>query len=289
MKQTVNLETRYVCHCARVTPEDFEKILAESESPNLRELKDRHGIVGQCTSCEYEVKGLLEEHLAERVLKKKEEKTKKLPKKNRWEQISKNVRAMFARQAKPQLETYRTGVFFLRKDGLESHLVVSNLQFPESEKNPNGDHVDFHVTLYGEEGAQLARSRDIRLPNNGTLECTPADLFPELDSDVVGAMYIDFDNVAQTGSLRPYGLLVNTDSTSRARCHYHDKFALFTDPGFFQNSSPFEPGQTCWMALSNCQPKVYESDYHVQFSGKKFSGHIRVEPMASRWVRLRDL
>ncbi len=186
-------------------------------------------------------------------------------------------------------ETYRTGVFFLRKDGLESHLAIANLQFPEHPANPNGAAVTFHVSLYGEDGAHLATSREMTLPNNTSIECTPADLFPGVTGEVVGAMYTDFDEVAQTGSLRPYGVLVNTTSPARARCHYHDKFALFTDPGFFQNTSPFEPGQTCWMSISNCQPRRYESDYQLQFGETTLSGKLALEPMASRWIKLADL
>ena len=301
MKQSTNTQSSYVCACARITEEDFQRILDESEAPSYAALKAAHGIGGQCTSCEYEVKGLLDEHMGERMLARKKAAAPApapAPRHNRLARFFQQMRgkapaAAPVRAPQPagaaERETYRTGVFFLRKDGLESHLAIANLQFPEHPANPNGAAVAFHVTLYGEDGAHLATSREMTLANNSSIECSPADLFPGVTGDVVGAMYADFDEVAQTGSLRPYGVLVNTTSPARARCHYHDKFALFTDPGFFQNTSPFEPGQTCWMSISNCQPKRYESDYHLQFGERTLSGKLALEPMVSRWMKLADL
>jgi bacterioferritin-associated ferredoxin len=295
VKASTNAQTSYVCACARITEEDFARILDESDAPTYAALKAAYGIGGQCTSCEYEVKGLLDEHLGERILARKKAAVRVAPARgNRLTRFFQRMRGngpapVEAPKVEAKRETYRTGVFFLRKDGLESHLAIANLQFPEHEANPNGGAVGFHVSLYGEDGEKLATSREITLGNNSSIECTPAELFPEVTWDVVGAMYTDFDNVAQTGSLRPYGVLVNTTAVSRARCHYHDKFALFTDPGYFQNTSPFEPGQTCWMAISNCQPKRYETEYRLQSGGTTLEGKLALEPMSSRWVRLADL
>jgi bacterioferritin-associated ferredoxin len=311
VKQSTNAQSSYVCACARITEEDFKRILEETENPTYAALKAAHGIGGQCTSCEYEVKGLLDEHLGEVFLARKKAagsaKTPKAPvaakpaKGNRLSRFFKRMRgeriqlpvaapasapAPVKRKEPGAKETYRTGVFFIRKDGLESHLAIANLQFPEHADNPNGLAVSFHVSLYGEDGTHLATSREMMLPNNRSIECTPADLFPEVKGDVIGAMYTDFDEVAQTGSLRPYGVLVNTTSPARARCHYHDKFALFTDPGFFQNTSPFEPGQECWMSISNCQAQAYESEYHLQAAGETWSGKLVLGPLESRWVKL---
>lgn len=308
MKQSLNAQTSYVCACARITEEDFQRILKESEAPTYAALKAAHGIGGQCTSCEYEVKGLLDEHLGERFLAQKKAAAVKatvapVERGNRLSRLFRRMRGRAPAKASAPVrvaepvkakeagtrETYRTGVFFLRRDGLETHLAIANLQFPEHAANPNGT-VSFHVSLYGEDGSHLATSREMSLANNTSVECMPGDLFPEVTGDVVGAMYTDFDEVTQTGSLRPYGVLVNTSGDgARARCHFHDKFALFTDPGFFQNTSPFEPGQTCWMSVSNCQPKRYESDYYLQAGGETFSGKLELEPMASRWVKLGDL
>jgi bacterioferritin-associated ferredoxin len=303
VKQSTNAQTSYVCACARITEEDFRRILNESEAPTYAALKEAHGIGGQCTSCEYEVKGLLDEHLGEMALaRKKAAAVAPVERGNRVARFFRRMRgngrvavaAPVAVKAKAAgvKETYRTGVFFLRKDGLETHLAIANLQFPEHGANPNGAAVTFHVSLYGEDGGHLATSREMTLRNNASMEYTAAELFPEVTGDVVGAMYTDFYEVAQTGSLRPYGVLVNTTAAARARCHYHDKFALFTDPGFFQNTSPFERGQTCWMGISNCQGKRYESEYHLQVGqagGRMWSGRLALEPMASRWVRLGEL
>jgi len=122
-----------------------------------------------------------------------------------------------------------------------------------------------------------------------TLELAPRDLFPELAGDFVGGLYVDYETLAQTGSLRPYGVLVSTTGEVRARCHYHDKFGLFAEPGFVQNSSAFEPGQTCWMALANCQPKAYQTAVHVKRGEEKYSAQLSVPAMGARWLRLADL
>jgi bacterioferritin-associated ferredoxin len=303
VKQSTNLQTSYVCACARITEEDFRKILDESDTPTYAALKAAHGIGAQCTSCEYEVKGLLDEHIGERFNALKNSPALSVPPRRKGlAGLLQRMRGAppavapprpatpaKTKPAAPIRETYRTGVFFIRKDGLETHLAIANLQFPEHPANPNGPAVSFHVTLYGQDGDLLATSCEMTLPNNTSIECTPTDLFPGITADIVGAIYTDFDEVSQTGSLRPYGVLVNTTTPSRARCHYHDKFALFTDPGFFQNTSPFEPGQTCWMSISNCQPKPYESEYHLQAGGATYSGNLTLPPMASRWVELASL
>jgi hypothetical protein len=122
-----------------------------------------------------------------------------------------------------------------------------------------------------------------------SLELTPRDLFPELEGEFTGGLYVEYDQLLQTGSLRPYGVLVNSGHEFRARCHYHDKFGTFREPGFFQNTSPFEPGQECWMALANCQPRVYETQVNVKFGNRKLSTQLRVEPMAALWVKLESL
>lgn len=305
MKQSTNTQAAYVCVCARVTEEDFRKIVRETEVCTYAALKAAYGIGGQCTSCEYEIKDLLDECLTDKIRAEKQARKVRLAAKDPVERGHRLAR-FFRRFRKPEPvepapapvaaapvppipESYRTGMFFLRKHGLESHLVLANLQFPEHAANPNGA-VTFHVDLHGEDGGHLATSRKFTLPNNSSLECPARDLFPEVRGDVVGSMYPVLENVVQTGSLRPYGVLVNTTpEAGRARCHYHDKFALFTDPGHFQNNSPFEPGQECWMAISNCQPKRYESDYHLRYGGTVLDGRLELEPMASRWVRLADL
>lgn len=307
MKQTTNSQSSYVCVCARVTEEDFRKIINESDTATYGELKSLYGIGDRCTSCEFEIKDLLDECLTEKIIAQRAAKLAAPPAAKKpakrvspFERLLQRLRgvtpekpksaaAKKAEPAGPVRETYRTGMFFLRNAEMEATLAVSNLQFPEHTTNPNGE-VTFDVKLHGEDGRLLATSQKIRLANNASIEMTAGELFPEVKGDVVGAMYPEFENLVQTGSLRPYAVMINkTPRAGLARCHYHDKFALFTDPGFFQTNSPFEPGETCWMAISNCQTKRYESDYHLKYGDTILDGKLALEPMASRWVKLEEL
>jgi hypothetical protein len=168
-------------------------------------------------------------------------------------------------------------------------LVISNLGFPESPENANGEQVTFIATLHGQDGVLLGVSSQMSVGDEQSREFTPQELFPEVKGDFVGGIYVDFQAIAQTGSLRPYGMLVGVDPSIRARCHFHDKFALLRDPGYFQNTSPFEPGQTCWMAVANCQPRAYNSTVHLKTKERQFQTQIDLAPMAAAWVKLEDL
>ncbi len=85
---------------------------------------------------------------------------------------------------------------------------------------------------------------------------------------------MDFPLLAQTGSLRPYGILTATDG-GEARCHYHDKFGYFKEPGYVHSTSPFEPGQTTWFAVANCQNLPYRTEAFLKVGGKKTQRPLR--------------
>jgi bacterioferritin-associated ferredoxin len=296
MKETTNVTSGYLCHCLRITTERFEEMLEAMPNPSFAELKKEHGIGSLCSSCEYEAKGVLHEYVMLHP-----EKTRaggRRPEGLReelgyaWGELKKRMKKTCwpADRSQPAgRKSYHTGIFFMRRDGLESHLAVSNLAFPEHPRNVNGEDATFRATLYGERGEQLAVSRDLLVKDGQTLELSPAELFPEVNGEFTGGLYLDYDNLVQTGSLRPYGVMISTTPDFRARCHYHDKFGFFRDPGFFQNTSPFEPGQTCWMAAANCQPQSYDSDVFLKIGGEKFSAKLHLDPMASTWIKLEDL
>jgi len=303
-------------------------MLDATPCPSFEKLKQAHGIGSLCSSCEYEAKGVVQEYVmlnplgnqssAEPVKSPviKKEKPKKPAKplslrkriKNRLKEwflgappasaTSKAVESVKEKKVKPKeeiapaapkMKDYLTGVFFMRGSGLETHLVISNLGFPESSENANGEQVTFIATLHGQDGTLLGVSSLMSVGDEQSREFTPQELFPEVKGDFVGGIYVDFQGIAQTGSLRPYGVLVGVDPSIRARCHFHDKFALFRDPGYFQNTSPFEPGQTCWMAVANCQPQAYNSTVHLKTKETQFQTQIDLAPMAATWVKLEDL
>ena len=298
MEKTTNVQTGYLCHCLRITAERYEHMLEEMACPNFPNMKKAHGIGSLCSSCEYEAKGVLQEyvllHPEKMVAKVKRPEGLREELGFAWGEIKKRLGPATQKRVRDHSQSggakaYHTGVFFMRRDGLESHLVVSNLAFPEHPANVNGASAAFRATLYGESGQLLATSRPIAVADDQTLELSPSDLFPEVKGDFTGGLYVDYDGITQTGSLRPYGVMVSTTPDFRARCHYHDKFALFRDPGFFQNTSPFEPGQTCWMALANCQPLAYETDACVKVNGRKFTAKLSIRPMAATWLKLETL
>ena len=298
MEKTTNVQTGYLCHCLRITAERYEKMLEEMPCPNFPTLKNEHGIGSLCSSCEYEAKGVLQEyvmlHPEKMVAKPKRPEGLREEMAFAWKELNKRFRpAKPKRQLDHSRSTgakmYHTGVFFMRRDGLESHLVVSNLAFPEHPANVNGASASFTATLYSENGEKLAVSRPIPVGDEQTLELSPAELFPEVKGDFTGGLYVDYQDLTQTGSLRPYGVMVSTIPDFRARCHYHDKFGLFREPGFFQNTSPFEPGQKCWMALANCQPLQYDTEVHAKVDGRKFTAKLSIPPMGAAWLKLEDL
>jgi bacterioferritin-associated ferredoxin len=302
MEKTTNVSTGYLCHCLRITVERYEEILGEEGAPTFARLKEKHGVGSLCSSCEYEAKGILQEYV---LLNPHKAVVRDVPSGPRglraelgyaWGRLKTLLGVGVKRKKKSRdlskpagPKVYHTGIYFMRKAGLESHLVVSNLPFPEHERNINGPRATFRATLYGEEGERLAVSQSMAVQDGQTLELSPADLFPELSGDFVGGLYVDYETLEQTGSLRPYGVLVSTAGEARARCHYHDKFGLFAEPGFVQNSSPFEPGQDCWMALANCQPRAYETDMFLKRGGQKEKTRLVVPAMGARWMRLADL
>jgi bacterioferritin-associated ferredoxin len=302
MKQTTNVSSGYLCHCLKITAESYEQMIDALPDATFPKLKAAHGIGSLCSSCEYEAKGVLQEYLVLHPAKAAPVTAAPIPIRPKGlrgafkqvlGRIKKRIRpARTTRSAvvpKPATKIYHTGIFFMRRDGLESRLVVSNLAFPEHSQNVNGASTRFRATLFGDDGTQLAASRHIEVPDGATLELSPADLFPDVRGDFTGGLYVDYESLVQTGSLRPYGVMVSTSPDFRARCHYHDKFALFHDPGYFQNTSPFEPGQTCWMALANCQPLPYETDAFVKIGGEQLRAHLAVGPMSSVWLKLDDL
>jgi len=295
--KSVNQDSAYLCHCKQITVARFDQLLEESPCPNYYEFKAKYGLGSVCSACEFEAKGEIAEYLLAHP-----EKKNVVAAPPGAPRLSDRIRGTIKhwrlklhrlrrgpRRPVRLFNDYVTGVFFMRDRGLESRLVVSNLPFPEHETNANGPEVTFRATLYGTNGERLGVADAIHLPSGVTAEYTPAELFPEVTSPFTGGLYIEFPSLRQTGSLRPYGLLTSAEDGVRARCHYHDKFGLFLDPGYFMNTSPFEPGEQCWMGASNCQEKAYESVACAQFGSRVLRAPFKLPPMASRWLRVDSL
>src|SRR5471032_1279256 len=175
-------------------------MLRKSPNADYAAPKAEFGIGTMCSSCEYEAKGILVEKTGSRrrggaVSTERAPRLIDRLKKSAWDA------ARATGLAKPAIKrkTYYTGIFFMRKDGLESRLAVSNIKFPEHGQNANGGKVEFTATLYGDEGNKIAQSKKFVLRDGASAELGLEELFPGFRKDFVGSLYIDFPNLAQTG------------------------------------------------------------------------------------------
>lgn len=296
MKETTNIESPYLCHCMKITAAQFDGLLAKERHPTFAGLKGSCGVGSVCSACELEAKGAVSDYLTmhpekaggERKKRKKFALREEL--RFAYRELRKKVQRKLGLPVSddrgiPSRRDYHTGIVFFRQGALGTRLALSNLAFPESPANAKGETVTFRATLYGGDGARLAVSGDRTIRNNATLSLSADELFPEVTGDFIGGLYVDFDQLRQTGSLRTYGIL----EAPGARCHFHDKFGLRDDPGYYINPSPFEPGETCWLALANCQPRSYESDAFLSASEGVERARLEIGPMAARWMKLSDL
>jgi bacterioferritin-associated ferredoxin len=268
--------------------EDYEEILRKEPGLDFRAIKERYGVGSMCSSCEYEAKGLLIEFpLTQRAKPPRPTLRKVVEGYMGWLRSAQKGGAK--RESRSEGKTYYTGIFAMRKNGLATRLAVANLTFPEHEANANGGEVRFEAALFGSEGEELGRSREMVLRDGESREYRLEELFPEVVGELVGSIYVNFPDLRQTGSLRPYGILVSESEAVRARCHYHDKFGCFQEPGYVQNTSPFELGQECWMAVAKCQAKPYETEVGLLLGGRRSTGELKIPAMGSRWVKLEDI
>lgn len=287
MKTTTNVQSGYLCHCLRITVDDYEEIVRKEPGADFAAIKAKYGVGSMCSSCEYEAKGLLLELPLTQRAHQRVSWTDRLKKGiAAGRQLASDIVAR--RKRGNGRYTYYSGIFFMRREGLESRLAVSNLTFPERRKNPNGSKVSFTARLHGDGGEQLAVSKQIVVPDNSSMELTIGEMFPGVKGEFTGSLYVDFPSLFQTGSLRPYGILTGGPS-GEARCHYHDKFGYFTEPGYVHNTSPFEPGQTCWLAVANCQNLPYRTEAKVKFADRTLAAPVDIPPMGSYWIKLEDL
>src|ERR1700704_2356085 len=66
MKKTTNIDSAFVCHCARIRHSELLEIFSESSDPSYENFKQQYGLGGQGASCEYEVQAILDEYVGSR-------------------------------------------------------------------------------------------------------------------------------------------------------------------------------------------------------------------------------
>ena len=286
MKQTSNIETDFVCHCMRMTVADIRALLSQRKEIGFAELYEEHGVGSQCASCEFEVRGLVNDHRAEIGISDEVSDRDPVRRQNRRLDLVRRV----ARFLKPPRVNLRGGLFALMTEELESKLVVSNLDFPEGNFRPNGGATRFRISVFDSTGRKVA-SRKEKIPANHSREFSLSEVYPGCAAPFVGAFYVDFYDLDMTGALRPYAILEKRDArvSAGARCHYHDKYATFIDPGFFQTTWPFYSDQECWLAVSNCQPVSYKAKAILKGATRSLSADFELPPFGSKWSRIADL
>ncbi|MEO6847458.1 MAG: (2Fe-2S)-binding protein [Chthoniobacterales bacterium] len=267
MKRVTNIDSGFVCHCARIRHSELLEIFSEATDPSYEEFKARYGIGGQCASCEYEVKAILDDYLAvhgrpaPRVEVAAPVKPPAVP-------LRKRLRS-FAESSKRSIFPKVNGkacMFFIIDGQLQSSLVVSNINNPESNINPNRDNVSFRVLIYDGEGKLVHQTGKMSVGPNETVELFPEEIFDRVPEHIVGSLYVEYYNLECTNTLRPYCVLNYTDANGRIRSrqHYHDKLYTKTIPGFVQCPSAFPPGRVCWLALTNCSPRDFNATLNLR-------------------------
>jgi bacterioferritin-associated ferredoxin len=287
LKETTNFESEYVCACKGVTLCDLKKAFLANSKLTYSDLQRDMEVGLQCASCEYEVKGALDDYRAEvGIASEVDDRPLLLRRRGLRATVNHLIATLRGKTTHPM----KAGLFVIRQPGFESAIIVSNLDFPELEKNSNGSQIKFRATFYDQAGNLRATSAMISLAARASREYPLSELFPELQGDCIGAVYLEFPKLHLTGSLRPYAVLKSKGNSPAAlsRSHYHDKYATFTDPGYFQTAYPCFPGQTCWAAIVNCQDLEYATKVTFKTDTARYETDLRLGPMETVWKPILD-
>ncbi len=281
-------DRRNVCNCFQVTYEDMERILQETDGASFEALKLHYQVGTRCTSCEYEIKDMIRVYAEERARGSLGVPGVRIPLGRRLGTWYRE----FKTSIRHHLTLRRFAIFVIRRQGLASSLVLSNLDFPEDARNANGERIRFNATLFDAAGVQVGRATGLALEAGRSREYTLDELFPGLQGEIAGMLVIDFRVLRQVGSLRPYCVLNYThgDPPRPGRWHYHDKYSTADYNGHYHCNHPLPAGQECWLALSNPVDRPYRSDVHLRLSdGRVVTRHIDLPALASAWIEVRAL
>jgi hypothetical protein len=269
-----------------MTVGDIRSILEREKCSGFVDLYENHGIGSQCASCEFEVKGIVDDYRAELGIRTEIAERGPLRQQHKRRSLWRGLKKLL-----PIAKSFsRGGLFALRTPDLESKVVVSNLNFPEGNFRPNGNSITFTISVVNEHGEKVG-SRGFRLDANKSQQYALSSIVRDCPESFVGAFYIDFHDLDMTAALRPYAVLDkrNPKSEVAARCHYHDKYATFIDPGFFQTAWPFHQGLDCWLAVSNCQDAPYFAEAVLKGLHRTVKADFFLPPLCSKWTRIEDI
>ncbi|MEO6053285.1 MAG: hypothetical protein ABIP97_04665 [Chthoniobacterales bacterium] len=275
----------FLCVCSKVTLPEFHAYCKKHPGESFEFFKETYKVSAGCTSCETEVRSLLDDFSTPEVstthsFKKRLQKSSALLKQRR-------LRDALRFGTKDSI----SGVFFLSSPELFTSLVISNLPIPESGTNLNRSKVKYRVTLYdGTTGHAVAIKRGtVRSGEN--IELNDTDLLPsKYLNKFAGYAIVQFLRILSTASLRQYGVLQTrtTDAPQSARVHYHDKYTRAEVPGYYQTPRALGSRFKTYMAVSNPGTATYESEWVFSAGKKTKTGKFQLRPGYSTWLDLED-
>jgi bacterioferritin-associated ferredoxin len=286
MKKTTNIDSAFVCHCARIRHSELLEIFSESSDPSYEDFKQRYGIGGQCASCEYEVQAILDEYLGSRSPDmvsppRHPLRQRLLDRGTSFRQWLKRLRPKQKahENSEPRVNS-RACMFFIRTKALQSSILISNINNPESNTNPNRDTVLFRILLYDADGTLVLQTEPLKVGPNETKELFGEDFWDRIPDDFIGSVYVEYYDLVTTNTLRPYCVLnyFGPDGVLRSRQHYHDKLYTGIIPGFVQCPSALMPGRECWVAMVNCAAHEFDATLFFRADGETRQLTQRLSP-----------
>lgn len=273
-----------MCACRKTTYGQLLEMFESVPQASFGQLKDLYKFGDRCTSCEIEVRDMLDDFQKGRLQRR----NGRLPLRV-WVRLFRQRRQAF-REAKERQKTAlrRAGLFVISDDRIESVLVLSNVGFPEDKRNANGRRVAFKALLYDAGGQRVAES-DQSLRNGASRDYSLEQLFPNvlIPKPFVGCLYLDFFRLWELGSLRPYCLF--RDKKGCSLWHYHDKYRGVQNVGYYHASPVFLDGRRCWLMACNLMEKPYSSRAFLSVNGQTLNTEVEIAGMGTLWAPLDSL
>ncbi|CAN5789249.1 hypothetical protein BH09VER1_BH09VER1_18740 [soil metagenome] len=273
----------YLCVCAKITMEDFEAKCRTCPGRGFDYYRETFNIANTCTSCETEVRSLLDDFSPTGTASPHSWRT-------RWQKSLRLIRQRRFREAlKFGTKNSLGGVFFLSSPLAATSLVISNLPIPESGTNLNGAFVRYRISLYGGDEGRLAARREGTLRTGHSIELADGDLLPaSLVKKFTGYALVEFLGILSSASLRQYGILNVGGSRAVARVHYHDKYSKADVPGIYQTPRAIGPHFKTFAAISNPGSIAYHSDWAFSSGSLERDGTVDLAPGCSVWLDLEE-
>jgi bacterioferritin-associated ferredoxin len=283
------LERSYICQCFKIKPDDLTKIATENNCYDFYSLRSYFDVGSRCTACEVEVL----DHLVELQRELKENATAtRIPWMRKARADVKQVKTESRFLLRRLLRVPRNfGLFVVRGTGYETELVLSNLTFPEDDKNANGKQVRFDTEVYDSSGQLLAAQKNLTVLADHSRTFNLKMLAPEAPPYFHGMLLLRFYGLRETGSLRPYCRFKYNfqDGIYQGGCHYHDQFLKRRHYQHILVTHPLKESLTCWVAFSNPTQEPYTSNAYLQAGKESLKTEFQLPPYGSLWASIPQL